>query len=65
MSFTAEQIATITEAAETIQSACEYRYEKYTQYSCTDRQSWSHEQRCRYGCDSDYELSLKLLKMIE
>ena len=65
MSLTNEQAELIIEAAECLQSACFYRFEKYTAHSCTDRQSWTHEQCCRYGSEEDYELSLKLFKMVD
>lgn len=63
--MTEDQRNTLLEAAEALRSACMYRFEKYTQFSCTDRKNWSYEQECRYGSDSDYELSLKLDKMAE
>ncbi len=58
--MTEEQIKLILEAAQALQDACIYKYERLTEYSCADRMSWTYEQQCRYGSDSDYELSLKL-----
>lgn len=62
--MTEDQKDLIREAASALRDACMFRYEKYTQFSCIGRSDWTYEQECRYGSDEDYELSLKLDKMI-
>ena len=63
--MTEDQRDTLRLAASALRESCMYRYEKYTQFSCTSRKDWSYEQECRYGSDEDYELSLKLDKIAE
>jgi len=63
--MTEDQRDLIREAAHALRDACIFRFEKYTQFSCTDRNDWTYEQECRYGSECDYELSLKLDKMAE
>jgi hypothetical protein len=61
--MTEDQKDTIREAAQALRDACMYRFEKYTEFSTSDRSDWTYEEECRYGSDCDYELSLKLDEM--
>lgn len=61
--MTPEQIRLLLDASDALQDACLFRYERFTEHSCADRSTWTPEQRCRYGSDLDYELSLKLVEL--
>ena len=63
--MTEDQKKLIQKAANALRDACYFQYEVYTQDSCANRRNWTYEQECRYGSEFDYELSLKLDKMIE
>ena len=58
-----EQIRLLLDASDALQDACKYCFEQITANSCTDRRNWSHEQKCRYASEHDYELSLKLIDL--
>lgn len=54
----------IQEAADQLIEAAEYKFEKYTEHSCTNRQDWTQEQRCEYGDKWAYATAMKLRRMI-
>ena len=62
--FAEARIKLLEDAAYALIEAAEYKFEKYTEHSCTDRQGWSREQRCRYGDEQAYEIAMKLLETI-
>jgi len=42
-----------------------YHFVKYTEFSTSNRSDWTYEEKCRYGSECDYELSLKLDKIAD
>jgi hypothetical protein len=59
------QYDTITEAADALIEAAEYKFEKYTEHSCTDRRHWTQEERCMYGDRWAYATAMKLRELLK